>query len=149
MSRSSFSKFLGNITGAAALELALVTPLLAALTIGLTDTGMAISQRMQLINAAQQGVQYGQLRNPVDGDVSTIIAAVGPGEDGNARAVNVTLYCECVSGTQVACSTTCPGGGELRRYLDVTVNENYNTIFPYPVAGSVIPLTAHAVVRLQ
>ncbi len=149
MGRSCLKRFLRNIAGAAAVELALVTPLLMALMFGLTDISLAVSQRLKLIDAAQNGIQYGQLRNPVEGDVSKIVAAIGPGETGNSRASAVTLYCECGEATRVSCAVTCAGSELPRRYLDVIVRETYTTIFPYPVAGSTIPLEAHAVVRLQ
>lgn len=126
-----------------------MAPILAALTLGLTDTGLAISQRMQLVDAAQQGIQYGQLRNPVGGDVSGVLNAIGPGNSENARITTITLYCECVVGEQVVCSVTCPENIVLRRYLDVTISENYNTLFPYPFVGETVPIRAHAVSRLQ
>ena len=147
--RPVFRYFFHHVAGSAAVEFALVTPLLVALLFGLTDTGRAISQRVQMIDAAQQGVQYGQLRNPVGDDVTKILSVVGPGKTGNARVTAVKLYCECVSGTQVACNTICPGNAPLRRYLDVQVSETYKTIFPYPIVGSAIPLQAQAVTRLQ
>ena len=141
--------FFRDVAGAAALELALIAPLLAALTLGLTDTGRAIGQRMQLIDAAQQGIQFGQLRNPIGDDVSGVLAAIGPGKPEHARNTTIALYCECVIGTQVACSITCPENALLRRYLDITITENYNTLFPYPFIGAAVPLQAHAVSRLQ
>lgn len=146
---SCMKNFLRNIAGAAAVELALVTPLLAVLVFGLTDTGLAIAQRMELIDAAQQGIQYGQLRNPVGDDISGIQSAIGPGQAGNGRASTITLYCECEAGVQVSCATTCPADVVLRRYLDIVLTENYSTIFPYPLVGSIVPLRAHAVSRLQ
>ena len=149
LGRSDFISFLKDVAGAAALELALITPLLAVLLFGLTDTGLAIAQRMNLVDAAQQGIQYGQLRNPIGGDVSGIEAAIGEGKTENGRRKTIALYCECDIGTQVDCSITCPENVLLRRYLDVTVTENYTTIFPYPLVGSSIPLQAHAVSRLQ
>ncbi|MEQ1887753.1 MAG: TadE/TadG family type IV pilus assembly protein [Alphaproteobacteria bacterium] len=141
--------FIQNISGAAALELALITPLLAVLTLGLTDTGRAIGQRMQLIDAAQQGILYGQLRNPVGDDVSGVLAAIGPGSPENARSTTVALYCECVVGAQLSCAVTCPENVVMRRYLDVTITENYITLFPYPFIGETVPIRTHAVSRLQ
>jgi len=141
--------FLRNISGAAALELALMAPILATLTLGLTDTGRAIGQRLQLVDAAQQGIQYGQLRNPVGDDVSGVLAAIGPGSPENARSATITLYCECVVGAQVSCDITCPENVVLRRYLDIKLTENYITLFPYPLVGDTVPLSAHAVSRLQ
>lgn len=149
MVRSSFSGFLANIAGAAALELALLTPFLALAVLGLTDVGLAVTQKMRLNDAVQQGAQYGLVRNPISGDVSGIIAAMGPGAPGADRVVDVQLFCECVAGTVVACATTCAGGNQRHRYLDVTATENYHTLFSYPVVGPTIALRSNAVVRLQ
>lgn len=145
----SLSGFKRNIAGAAALELALLTPFLALAVLGLTDVGLAVAQKMRLNDAAQQGAQYGLVRNPIQGDVSGIIAAMGPGAPGADRVIDVQLFCECVAGTAVACTTTCVGGNQRHRYLDVTATENYHTLFSYPVVGPTISLRSNALVRLQ
>lgn len=145
----SFSGFMHNVAGIAALELALLAPFLALAILGLADTGLAVAQKMRLNDAVQQGAQYGLVRNPIQGDVSGIVAAMGPGEPNANRVIDVELFCECVAGTAVACTATCPGGGQRHRYLDVTATEDYHTLFSYPVIGSTISLRSNAMVRLQ
>ena len=145
----SLRGFRRSVAGVAAVEMALLAPFLTVALLGLTDTGLAVAQRMRLNDAAQQGALYGLVRNPIQGDVSGIIAAVGSGEPGTNRVVNVQLFCECIAGTAVACTTVCAGGDQRRRYLDVKATENYHTLFAYPVIGATVPLTANVVVRLQ
>lgn len=142
-------RFWRNIAGAAALELALVTPFLAVILLGLTDAGFGVAQQMRLNDAAQQGAQYSQVRNPIQGDLSGVREVIGPGQSGNDRATDVRMFCECDAGVEVDCETSCSGGIQRHRYLDVTITENYHTLFPYPLLGAVIPLRANVVTRLQ
>lgn len=148
MCRNRIISFLRNIAGAAALELALLTPFLAVTVLGLSDAGLATAQKMRLNAAAQNGAQYGLVRSPIQGDVSGIVSAIGAGEQGVNRVTTVVLKCECSSGVTVACTTTC-GGFQRRKYMDITVTENYHALVPYPILGATIPLTANVLVRLQ
>ena len=61
------------------MELALITPILATMAVGLADGGLAIAQQMRLNDAAHAGAQYGMVRNPIQGDFSGITAAIGEG----------------------------------------------------------------------
>ena len=145
----SSGDFKHNIVGSAAVEMAALAPLLVVLVLGVSDAGRAVAQKMRLNDAAQQGAQYGLVRNPIQGDVSGITDVMGAGAPGTDRVNNVRLFCECVAGTEVACTTTCAGGLQRHRYLDVTARENYYTLFSNSVFDATIPLRANVVVRLQ
>lgn len=141
--------FLRNTSAGPAVEFAAVLPVLLVMALGLVDAGIAIAQKMRLNDAALQGAHYGLVRNPIAGDLSGIRTAIGPGEPDAGRNIGVRLFCECSSGTEVVCTTVCPGGVQRHRYLDINLSEVYTTIFHYPVLGSRIPITSHVVTRLQ
>lgn len=138
-----------NVSGAAAIELALVTPILAAMAVGLADGGLAIAQQMRLNDSAHSGAQYGLVRNPIQGDLSGVIAAIGEGTPAAARQINVTLSCECADGAALACTATCADGTLRRRYLNISLTEVYRTLIPYPLLDPEIPLQSNVAVRLQ
>ena len=139
-----------DIAGAAALELALLTPFLLATVLILSDAGLATVQKMRLADVVQMGAQYGLANNPVSGNFSGIIAAIGPGVTGNNRTITVNEFCECTVNVAVACSTSCPDPNVRRRtYLSITVNEKYHTLVSYPILGPVVELTENAQIRIK
>lgn len=142
-------RFWRNIAGAAALELAVVTPFLALTVLGLIDAGFGVAQQMSLNDAAQRGAQYAQVRNPIQGDLTGVLEVIGAGLAESDRVTDARLFCECVEGAPVDCETSCGAGVQRRKYLNITITENYHSLVPYPLLGSVIPLTTNVVTRLQ
>lgn len=148
--KSTLKSLWRDIAGAAALELALLTPFLLATVLILSDAGLATVQKMRLADVVQMGAQYGLARNPVSGDYSGIIAAIGAGEAGNNRTIAVNQFCECDIGVTVTCSTSCPSAAVKRRtYLSITVNEKYHTLVSYPILGPVVELSENAQIRIK
>ena len=63
--------------GAAAVELALILPMLMMLTVGAVDFGLVIHQKMQLAHAVRAGAQHALVHNPQnDGDLTKIEKAI-------------------------------------------------------------------------
>ncbi|WP_137122227.1 TadE/TadG family type IV pilus assembly protein [Segeticoccus rhizosphaerae] len=79
----------GHDRGAAAVEMALVLPLLIVLLFGIIDFGRIYTAQIQLSQAAREGVRMESLGFP--GDVSTRAHAAAPGL--SSMTVAVTRAC--------------------------------------------------------
>lgn len=102
----------GGDRGAAAVELALLLPLLLFLVFGIIDFGRALNAQITLTQAAREGVRLAALEKP-DGDVS-------------ARVQDAATPLSGVS----AATTPCPNGDEK-----ATVVASYPFEFVTPIGG--------------
>ena len=150
-SKSIFRSFLRATSGVAAVELALVTPFLALLLVGVIDFGLAWSQQMALSNAARAGAQYTIVRKPVQADIDDIKSAIEEtAPEGVVVETEVRFYCECPnSGQEVACNTNCGEGIERQSFVEIDVSYEHELLLPYPAIGDAINLNTTAIIRLN
>ena len=135
--------------GGAATELALISPVVLTLMIGLTDYGMAMSAASSLRAAARAGAQYA-IGNPTDAAGIQAVALAATGADPNLLSVTVTQSCQCPSGGgNVSCGGTCAGGSSPALYVDVKITQPMTSTIP--VTNPLFPktLAGEAVVRVQ
>ncbi len=100
----------GDRRGVAAVEFAIVAPVLLLMLGGVTDFGLLMSGKSQLANGVAQGVQYALLVGPsVSSATVKSIVQTGSSRSGVQPAVSVTVTgpaCYCVSGQPAALSTS-------------------------------------------
>jgi len=142
-----------NEKGVAAVEFALIAPILMMILIGIIDFGMYINQKMHLENTARAAAEY-VMKGGDEADVqSNVINVTDRLKVENEEDLNVEMenLCECDSGVKISCSAasvcSSSGTGYKRRFFTVRINMNYSTIFPYPGFPSSMTLSGHA--RLQ
>ena len=138
--------------GLAAIELAFVAPFLVLLMTGGWDLGNVIYQAERLANAARAGAQFGLATNNNTNYSGMVQAARNDATDpNNALNVTATQVCTCPGGTPTAaaCGAACPGGASQLVYVQVTVNENYSTMFTYPFVSNPVSLTSTVMLRFQ
>jgi Flp pilus assembly protein TadG len=111
----------GNIM----LEFALALPVLMLLIVGLLDLGTYSLQKSAMLQGARAGAQYGILDYSDAAKVNTT-AQNASGLAG--VTASTTWFCECVSGTMVACTTTCSGGATIRRYVTVSMTKSFDSV---------------------
>ncbi len=108
-----------------AIEFALALPILLLLLVGLLDLGRMSIEKSALLQGAREGAQYGILA-PTD---TTNIQTTAQNATGISGATATTsTFCECVSGTQVACTTVCSGGGSPKQYVVVNTTAPFNSV---------------------
>lgn len=138
--------------GIAAVELAFVAPMLILLMTGGWDLGNVVYQAERLANAARAGAQYGLATNNNTNYTGMVQAARNDANDPN-NALNVTAIqvCTCPGGTPTAasCGAVCAGNASQLVYVQVTVKENYSTMFTYPFASNPVSLTSTVMLRFQ
>ncbi|MDB5316891.1 MAG: hypothetical protein JWO24_2735 [Rhodospirillales bacterium] len=120
-----------NRRGVAAVEFAVIAPVLIILLAGAANVGLAVDHTIQLSNAARAGAQYAIAnQNDLTGAATAALAAL-PGSNPPPTAI---MTCTCppsgqsTGGTAVGCTTTCATG--MARYVTVTV-----TMAPPQIAG--------------
>jgi Flp pilus assembly protein TadG len=164
--------------GAAVIELAIVAPVFALMTIGIVDMSNAFSRKLALEQAAQRAIekvmQTTQL-DTVEGTLKNEACSQVDGVDASGNCKNtpittdnvtVTFRQECTDGSgNVTTNTatdattfdafTCASGTTREaKYISVTVTDTYHPLFPvhffeYSSASSGYDLSATAGVRTK
>ena len=138
--------------GAAAVEFALVAPVLLLLLGGVTDFGGVMAAKSQLANGLAQGVQYALLIGPsVSGSTVQGIVRTGAANAGLGPAVSITVTgpaCFCPSGSPVVlsktstalsatytCTSTCPTIPNQpvvspQAFMMITASFTYSALMP-------------------
>lgn len=137
--------------GNAALEMALIAPVLVLLLVGIADFGMAVYRKMQVQHAAQAGAEYAMVHGFSSAAITTTVTAA-TALTGIAALPAPAQSCGCATGTTVAaatCGTNCATGTAAGVYVTVSARGSYTTIVPYPGIPSSFTFTSASVVRIQ
>lgn len=135
--------------GTAAVEFALLAPLLIGILAAFTDFGIGAYRHMQVVDAAEAGAQFA-VRQGYNG--AAIQTAAAGATSLPSISTSSAQFCGCPSGTAldaVGCGTTCPGGGAAGDYVTVSVQTQYAPLLPYPGITTPLTLSAQSTVRLQ
>src|SRR5579862_1129833 len=141
-------------TGTAALEFGLVVPVLLGLLVPLVDLGIALSQDIQVQQAAQAGAQYAA-SHPWNSNSATRIANAVTSASalpGVAAIPAPTQICGCPTGgaiTPATCYSTCANGETAGYYVTVSAQSRYTTPLPYSLLGHSVMLSAQSTVRIR
>ena len=139
--------------GAAVIELALIAPVLAFLTMGVIDVSQAFSRKLTLEQAAQRAVEKVMQTTGTTTPEGTIKAEAAAQAGVPESDVTVGYRLECNGAKVDDFSTKCADGEIEARYLMVTVNGTYEPMFPMHFFGDdadkIYHMTAIAGVRTQ
>jgi Flp pilus assembly protein TadG len=122
-------------SGQALLEVALVTPLLMLLAVGIIEIGRYAYYSILVADAARAGAQYGAQNLATAADTAGIrTAAENDGQNLTALKVTVQHECGCTgSSISGACpATACASPNHALVYVKVTVTGKFNSLFKYP-----------------
>lgn len=136
-------------SGLAAVEFAMIVPILAFMFVAIADLGIGIYTDMQVSNAAQYGTEYALIHGY---DADKIQNAIRNASNLSGLAVSPSQFCGCPDSGRVvktSCSANCNDGASAGTYAEISVSDNYATMIPYPGLPSVFALSAHSTARLQ
>ena len=135
--------------GNAAVEFALLAPVLILLVAGLVDFGRAYFTRMQLENAARAGAQYGLLHG--SDDLATIEDVVHQASEVPTAdlTVSASTFCACPDGTTSNCATGDCGGFKPGTYVTISAQTAFVPVFPFANSSRPATITGTALVRTQ
>jgi Flp pilus assembly protein TadG len=122
-------------SGQALLEVALVTPLLLLLAVGIIEIGRYAYYSILVADAARAGAQYGAQNLATAADTAGIqTAAENDGQSLPELKVTVQQECGC-TGSSIggACpATSCASPNHSLVYVKVTVTGKFKSLFKYP-----------------
>jgi Flp pilus assembly protein TadG len=149
--RSATGKIVTDDHGLAAVEFAMVAPLLILMLIGMIDLGAGFYRRMQVETASHAGAQYAALGAF---DATMVATAVTTATNYSKIAASPAPYtfCGCPSVEGVAtttCNETCPDGSMAGTYAKVSAQASYTTLIPYPIIPSSFNFSSQALVRIR
>jgi Flp pilus assembly protein TadG len=142
---------LDDCQGVAAIEFAIVGPMLVVMMICTVDLGTGIFRRMQVQNAAQAGAIYAALHGFTASSISTAVTSATNFSGISASPAPAT-FCGCASGnaiSTISCSSTCTGGGSPGTYVTVSAQATYTPILSYPYLPDSFTFNSQSTVRIQ
>jgi hypothetical protein len=143
------NRFCRCCKGIAAVEFALISPVLLLLIMGTADTGLSLIRKLQLQSAAQGGAQYAAIHGFSVSSISGIVTGTSPLILANPQPQQ---FCGCASATglaEVACSVTCANNQTAGTYVRISASSVYKPFFPYPFVGDAVDLVSQATLRLK
>jgi len=142
--------------GAAAVELAVILPVLTLLAIGAADYGRSYFAGITVSHAARTGAQYGAQNTYYSGDFAGMnAAAIQDAGDVGAIRVSSSRFCRCPdSTTDVSCTTTCtdpqnPQIVEPETFVSVTTSKTLPFLLRYPGLPTGSTVTRTVILRVQ
>ena len=141
--------FLKVVRGQAAVEFALVVPVLVVLLMIVGEFLRVYHTTIELNNAARAGVQYG-INSPANASNLQGMqqAALNDGSDISGMTAVASEYCECSDGSSVSCGTAGACSDE-RVYIEVDTAAKFYTLTDWPGIPRSIALSGKAMMREQ
>src|SRR5436309_9837798 len=144
-----FIRVAGDRSGVAAVELALIAPVLTLMMVAVTDIGMGIYRKMQVEDAAQIGAQYA-MRNGFDANaISNAVIRATTFSSITASPAPIK-FCGCATGpaiTTVSCGTICPGGAVAGTYTRGSAQATYSALLNYQIVPQNYNFSAQSTAR--
>jgi uncharacterized membrane protein len=136
--------------GLAAVEFALVAPVLVLLLAGGIDSARLISQTMQVKAAAQAGADAARSKGWNAPYIAQSVSAAVTSSITASPAPTLTLA--CVSGGNIVPSqaASCGAGqGAPGRFVTVSAHKDFKPLMPWPGVTQVVAVDRKATVRIQ
>ena len=123
-------KLRDDCRGMAAVELALLAPILGALVIGIVDISSAYGRKLVLEQAAQRAIEK-VMQTTVDTTVDvTIVNEAAAAADVPVGQVSLDFWLECNGTREADYNTECDAGENEARYIELTITDKYAPMFP-------------------
>jgi Flp pilus assembly protein TadG len=137
-------------TGQAIAELAVITPLLILLLIGLVEVGRFAEFSILVSNAARAGVQYGA-QNLVTAADNTAMqnAATADAQNVSGLTATATSFCKCADGTTSTCQPTDCSSSHRLVYVQVDTTGTLQSLLHLPGIPGSLTIAGRAVMRVN
>ena len=156
--RAFFGRERLAIAGVAAIELAMVSPLLVTGVLGTGELGFTIFRQTQVQFTAEAGADYALAHGFIATGTQSISSAIVNAT--KYTAINATpaptQFCGCPTASGVTnaggtppCSATCSGGSKAGTYVQANSQAQFSPIISNPWQTSSVTLTGQAIVRIK
>jgi len=146
------NRWLGDQSGAGAVEIALVAPILLLLLTGAIEIGSLAWTQMQVGAAARAGASYALSRgfstSAISGAVTSatnLTVTVSPSPTQSYGCPNASTG---VTTAGVTSTTVCASGLTAGKYVTVGATATYTPLFSLPFLASPVALSSTTVVRI-
>jgi Flp pilus assembly protein TadG len=148
---ATIRRLAGDRRGAAAVEAALVMPMLLVCMAGMIDGGRAILQALQLQAAAQAGADFARSKGGDLTGVGTAATLATPLTVSLSPAPTTLEGCATPNGITPAKKhkDKCPGNTDPGTFVVVTAASAFQTLMPWPGLGWQPVMKATAAVRID
>jgi Flp pilus assembly protein TadG len=153
-------------SGVAALELALLLPVMIALFVGITDFSFAYHQQMQLAATLGAAAEYAftqgqnETGDALTSDVTSFVNKISPfalstvaASYNNGDSSATSCYCQSGSPATytgpVTCGSACSDGSTAGKFVALTGSFSYTPIFIADAVFFSAPMAQTVTVRLQ
>jgi len=136
--------------GGAAIEFAVVMPVLVLLAIAVADFARVYKTSVAVVNAAAAATEVGARNVAVSGDTAAMTSqAIADASPVTLDTVTSSRFCRCPDGSTPACTGSCSGYGVPEVFVKVRVRKNYATLFKYPGVPGTISVIRTSTLRVQ
>ena len=140
-----------DIRGTAVIELAIVSPMIALLTVGIVDMSNGFSRKLKIEQAAQRSIEKIMNTSASDTIENTLAAEAAAQANVPIENVDVSYRLECDG--VVTAAVECPEDQDTSQWIAVTVIDKYEPMFTRHFGGingdGTYHLSATAGVRIQ
>lgn len=144
--------------GASVIEMAMVTPLLGSLLIGMVDISRAYSAKLMLEQSAYRAIEKVQQYQTTDSTYNTLkseaVSAAQAAGFTNVSDSDVTIdyWLECNGTRQADYATSCPDGQTYARWVTIDIAASFTPMFSsrrWPGANTDGTFTLHGKAGLR
>jgi TadE-like protein len=136
--------------GSAAVELAVMLPLLAVLALGVTEFGRIYYTAITVTDAARAGAQYGAQSTLTSINSAGMNQAVlNDAADVGSISVSSSRFCRCPDGSTPSCTGSCAGYGGPEVFVQVNASKTVTLLMRYPGLPTAFTLSRTATFRVQ
>lgn len=121
----------------AAIEIALIAPVLIFLVFGTVDYALYVMDSMRLAKGVASAVQFAMYNNENDEGVRQVAYKASKFTSSQA-SVAIQHFCECPNSSSVSCADECPNANHKRIFVSVAMQYTYTPTIPYPFVKSAI-----------
>lgn len=115
-------RFRGDRSGNAAVEFAILLPILLMLLLGTIDLGLGFQEKVKLQSALNSGMQHAMQTQGANVDVTRQVISYGLN---SAATVEIEALCRC-SGQASSCGSSCSPG--MNCFVAASVSMPYRTM---------------------
>ncbi len=137
--------------GVAAMEFAVLVPVLVLVALCTADLGLAIYSEMQVQNSAEAGVGYAFLHGYNATAISSAITSAGQ-VSGLTASPSPSEFCGCPGSSGVVsatCGSTCSNGNGAGTYVTASATLVYHTLISYPIIPNQYTFVRQSTVRIK
>jgi Flp pilus assembly protein TadG len=155
MAKRWLHNLLSDRWGTSTIELAIIFPVLAALTFIAADLAMAFKAKIRLQAAAERTAQLATSGGLNSAAYQNLAADAAAGAGVSSNAVTVTSSLLCDGTVQASMAEVCATGQQMKRYVTIGITGSYQPMFGKLLPGTSwasaqgITLTGSSSVRLQ